>query len=67
VRKRVFWNGRIIDLSIFSVRGGGWTAHFSVEDHRADPVLVRYCETGQVFGTRDAAEQAATRVAIKTI
>lgn len=67
MRKRVLWNGRIIDLALFSVRGGGWTAHFCIEDHRADHVLVRPYETGQVFASREAAEEVAIRLATKMI
>lgn len=63
MRKRLRCKGRIIDLSLYPVRGGGWTAHFSIEDHRPAGVLVAHYESGQVFPSREAAEAAGIRLA----
>lgn len=48
----------VIEARAIPVRGGGWTSHFSIEEHRANDILATRFETGIIFKTGEAAKQA---------
>jgi hypothetical protein len=59
MRVRKGYRGRILDVQVIPLRDEGYTAHFSIEDHRGFEVVDTYFETGQRFATEDEALQAA--------
>lgn len=61
------YKGRIIESRIYPLRDGGWTAHFSIEDHLGYCVLDTPFETGQRFPTRNAALGASIRMGMDKI
>jgi hypothetical protein len=62
MRTRVSYKGRIIESLLFPVRGGGWTAHFFIENHRGPDLLDSPFQTGHVFPTQDAALGASLQM-----
>jgi hypothetical protein len=56
------YKGRVIDARALPLRGGGWTAHFHLEHHRANDVIATPFESGQMFPSEEAALEAAIRM-----
>jgi len=67
MRRRFHYRGRILDILVYAVRGGGWTSHFDIENYRPEGVLVTHCETGQVFSSPQLAQEAAVRLAVTRV
>jgi hypothetical protein len=67
MKTRVSYKGRIIESLLYPVRGGGWTAHFSIENHRGPDVLVTPLETGQVCPTPHAALGVSLQMGMQKI
>jgi hypothetical protein len=63
MRKRLYSKGRIIDIVVHPVRGGGWTSHFDIEDHRTSRPFATHYELGKVFMSPQAAVDVAIRQA----
>jgi hypothetical protein len=58
MKERRTYKGYVVEARAIRVRGGGWTSHFSVEQHRGYEVIDSRFETGQIFKTGEAALQA---------
>ena len=58
MKQRSKYKGYVIEARAVSVRGGDWTSHFSIEQHRTCDVLDTRFETGQIFKTGEAALRA---------
>lgn len=67
MRNPVRLNGKLVRVSLYEVRGGGWTSHFDIERHNSDHVAVTHHESGAVFPGREAAEEAAIQIATKNV
>ena len=53
------YKGRVIDARALPVQGGGWTAQFNIEHHRANDVIDTHFDSGQVFSSEKDALEAA--------
>lgn len=58
MKERRKYKGCLIEARAIPVLGGGWTSHFSIEQHRGCDVLDTRFQTGQLFETDEAALQA---------
>lgn len=67
MRMKLRYKGRVIDVRVYRVRDGGWTAHLSIQGHHRRGVLDTHFETGQRFPSCEAAVQAATRLGMHNI
>ena len=67
VKTRHSYKGGVIESRVLPLRGGGWTAHFSIETHRGPDVLDTPFETGRRFPTQDAELEASLQIGMHKI
>jgi hypothetical protein len=67
MKTRKNYKKHVIEITTFELRDGGYTAHFSIEEHDGEGVTDAYFTTGKRYETKKAAIDATLETAKRKI